>query len=178
MDSSDSMKGVLTSTPDHIDSGFITLVITFNRGLELFNQNEERWEKLPIRNEDDKYGNNLVHINIGRVLRNMTDQRLMATRHRVINYGENRHSIGFFFEPKHDAQIPVPNQDTQSPLTRDYGEWLVEVDKQFVEYSDENVGYCWVDEHGAVQCVDADGNSIAYDCNDGLYEQYLTGNDQ
>merc|ERR550525_1462064 len=102
---------VVTSTPDHIDSGFITLVITFNRGLELFNQRAERWERLPIQSEDDEDRNHLVHINIGRVLRNMTDQRLVATRHRVINYGENRHSIGFFFEPNYNAQIPV---------TRDY----------------------------------------------------------
>ena len=183
----------VTSTPDHMDSGFITLVIPFNKGmslplhyqcpafmciqlctgLEAYNEAKNQWEKLPLTNEDEMYGNNLIHVNVGRTLRNMTDQRLKATRHRVINYGEDRYSLAFFFEPNYDTPIPVGiNGELQN-----YGDWIVEIDKQFVEYSDLPVGMCWVgEEREGLQCVDPNNETIAYDHDDGLYEKFVDGN--
>ena len=143
--------------------------------MEAFNENENRWEKLPVKNDADMYGNNLVHINVGRVLRNLTDHKLKATRHRVINYGESRYSMAFFFEPNYDTPIQVkPNGGYQN-----YGDWIVEIDKQFIEYSDEKVGLCWVNktDHDKVQCVDHDNKEIDYSFDDGLYEKFLEGNE-
>eukprot|EP01084_Bolivina_argentea_P017336 32386_1 len=163
----------VTSTPDHVDSGFITLVITFNKGLEALNEVDNKWEKLPINNDIDTYGNNFVHMNVGRVLRNMTNERLKATRHRVINYGESRYSIAFFFEPSYDTVIPINEKGDYE----NYGPWLVEIDKQFIEYSDEKVGLCWYNKTiNGLQCVDHLNNPIDYNFDDGLYDQFAEGN--
>jgi len=173
-DRSDGGDLCVTSTPDHADSGFITLVITFQRGLEAFNEKQQRWEQLPVQNAHDIYGNNFVHMNVGRVLRNLTSNQLQATRHRVVNYGEHRYSIAFFFEPNYDTPVQVkPNGGYQN-----YGDWIVEVDKQFIEYSDEPVGLCWLNRtRSRLQCVDHMRNPISYDHDDGLYEKFIEGNE-
>merc|ERR1712154_231743 len=172
-DANDKKGFCVTSTPDHMDSGFITLVITFNEGLEAFNEEKGEWQKLPIKNKNDLYGNNLVHVNVGRVLRNMTDSKLKATRHRVLNHGESRYSIAFFFEPNYNAPVPVKHNGEN----QNYGDWIVEIDKQFIEYSDEKVGLCWFNKTiDDLQCVDHENNPIDYGFDDGLYEKFVEGN--
>ena len=129
-------------------------------------------------NGSDIYGNNLIHVNVGRLLRNITNGALKATKHRVINYGESRYSVGFFFEPNYDTRVEV-----EPGVYQNFGDWIVEIDKQFIEYSEEKVGLCWVNKaninsinQSGIECLDHEGNSIDYNHDDGLYQKFLDGN--
>lgn len=68
-------------------------------------------------------------LNTGDMMRRISNNRLIATPHRVINIsGKKRYSIPFFFDPSLDAQItPIVNRQ-ESPLYEPviYGDYLLE----------------------------------------------------
>ena len=49
--------------------------------------------------------NNLV-VNVGTLFSNITNNKLKATMHRVLDIGRERYSCPFFMSPKFDAKIP------------------------------------------------------------------------
>ena len=135
------------STPEHTDGGFLTLVITYQKGLQVedhatgkwYSANETATAALKIKKEDNGYKNGLV-VNIGETLSHMTNGYLRATRHRVQNMNEDRYSIAFFFEPQYHTKVI---NITDGHRIVEYGEFVVDFDKQFAEYSDEHVGMCF-----------------------------------
>ncbi len=107
---------------EHIDSTFVTLLITFGySGLEIQNENDE-WVKVAPR------PGSLV-VNIGDLLSRMTKRRFKATKHRVRDTGGDRYSVPFFFEPRADAQFEFPEKGDLGWIT--YGPWIVNYDRRF-----------------------------------------------
>ena len=85
------------TAPEHADSGFITLLSTFNYpGLQVEIDGEYKSIK-PMKNA--------VIMNIGETLQKISGHQIKATRHRVIDIGIERYSSPFFLEPKHSARI-------------------------------------------------------------------------
>ena len=73
--------------------------------------------------------NNLV-VNIGTLLSKITDYKLKATMHRVLDIGRERYSSPFFMDPKFSAKIPEnllsssEDQDSNSSVI-EFGVYLV-----------------------------------------------------
>jgi isopenicillin N synthase-like dioxygenase len=84
-------------TPEHADSGFVTLLNTFMfQGLQV-EINGEYKSVLPVHNT--------LVMNIGETLSKISGYRFKATRHRVLDIGCERYSSPFFLEPKFSALI-------------------------------------------------------------------------
>ncbi|KAK6187717.1 hypothetical protein SNE40_005679 [Patella caerulea] len=123
---------------EHSDSGFITLLSTFNfPGLQIKLESGE-WIDVPSR------PNSLV-MNIGDMLSKMTNGNLKATRHRVLEPLDERFSVPFFFEPNYAADVGyvldsflsenktvIDSPDKESRLK--YGPWLLKKMMEFTEY--------------------------------------------
>ena len=74
--------GKIISTPEHADSGYMTLLQTFDyQGLELLLDNI--WYQVP--NMED-----CLVVNIGETMTKMSNGRFKSTIHRVMDIGENR----------------------------------------------------------------------------------------
>ena len=85
-------------TPEHTDSGFITLLSTFMfPGLEV----EINGEYQPIKPVE-----NAIVVNIGDTLEALSGNQIKATRHRVRDIGIERFSSPFFLDPKFSARVP------------------------------------------------------------------------
>jgi isopenicillin N synthase-like dioxygenase len=85
-------------TPEHTDSGFITLLSTFMfSGLEV----EINGEFQPIKPVE-----NAIVVNIGDTLEALSGNQIKATKHRVMDIGIERFSSPFFFDPKFSARVP------------------------------------------------------------------------
>jgi isopenicillin N synthase-like dioxygenase len=87
----------------HRDIGVLTILLQDGiGGLEVLNHAEE-WVVAP------PLANTLV-INVGDMMRLMTNDRFLAAQHRVINrYGKERYSVPFFINPDYDATLaPLP----------------------------------------------------------------------
>lgn len=129
-----SDDGSLLSCSSHSDSGFITLLATFQySGLQLLTENGV-WSDVPPR------PGSLV-VNSGDILSKMTGNKIKATRHRVVDIGMDRYSCPFFFEPGFHSKIPLslPIENcavNESETSITYGPWLLEKMKEFAEYSD------------------------------------------
>ena len=88
------------TTPEHADSGFITLLSTFG------------YPGLQVKMPDGNYRsvkpekNNLV-VNLGALFSQITGYKLKATLHRVLDIGKERWSSPFFMDPCFDAKIPA-----------------------------------------------------------------------
>ena len=127
--------GKVLTTPDHTDSGFLTLLYTFHfSGLEVLTSSGD-WE--PVESRPQSWV-----MNIGDVFSRMMDGRFKATRHRVLDIGIDRYSIPFFFEPSYDGDIGLnwmskatgegPKHEVEK-----YGPWVLHTMKhikQFREY--------------------------------------------
>ena len=86
-------------TPEHSDSGFITLLSTFMfSGLEV----EINGEYQPIKPVE-----NAIVVNIGETLEVLSGNQIKATKHRVMDIGIERFSSPFFFDPKFSARVPT-----------------------------------------------------------------------
>lgn len=84
-------------TPEHADSGFLTLLNTFMyEGLQVEIDGEYRSIK-PVKNT--------IIMNIGEILSRISNYKIKATRHRVLDIGVERFSCPFFLEPKFSARI-------------------------------------------------------------------------
>lgn len=67
---------------------------------------------------------NTVSVHLGTVLEQMTEGRVRATPHRVLDLGTHRQSVGFFVEPSLATEIAAPR--TGSPYGATYGWHLQE----------------------------------------------------
>lgn len=86
------------TTPIHTDSGFLTLLSTFNYpGLQV-KIGEEYKSIRPMPNA--------IVVNLGDMISRITNYKLKATLHRVLDIGVDRYSSPFFFEPHYAASIP------------------------------------------------------------------------
>ena len=112
------------STPDHTDSGFITLLFQDDTGgLEAL-ATDGNWIDVPPRKDS-------IVMNLGDLLQHKSGGRLKATRHRVRAPHKSRISMPFFFEPRPDAL--VQNPDTHRSIR--YADFLREKIQSFGEYS-------------------------------------------
>jgi len=85
------------TTPEHSDSGFITLLTTFGYpGLQVLMDGEYKSIK-PVPNT--------IIVNIGDCLSKLTNYKLKSTYHRVLDIGVERFSAPVFFEPKYSAAL-------------------------------------------------------------------------
>ena len=118
-------------TPEHTDSGFLTLLTTFGYpGLQVPIDGVYKFVK--------PEPNNIV-VNLGDLFSHVTNFRLKATQHRVMDIGCERYSSPFFFEPKSSAVIPsnilnTAEEQTEPPVV--YGRWLATRMKRFGEWKD------------------------------------------
>lgn len=86
------------TTPEHCDSGFITLLSTLGYpGLQVMIDGEFKSVK-PVYNQ--------MVVNLGNILSRITNYELKATLHRVLDIGVERFSCPFLATPKYLAQIP------------------------------------------------------------------------
>ena len=87
------------TTPEHHDSGFLTLLTTFGYpGLQVEMADGEFKSILPVHNQ--------IVVNLGYTISRITNYKLKATKHRVLDIGVERFSSPFFFDPKYPAVIP------------------------------------------------------------------------
>lgn len=92
--------GKIVTTPDHMDSDFLTLLHIFDfPGLEVIGPDGE-WMAVPPRPD-------CLIMNIGVTFSRMMGGRLKATRHRVLDIGIDRFSVPFFLSPSYDSDIGV-----------------------------------------------------------------------
>jgi len=85
-------------TPAHTDSGFVTLLTTFGYpGLQVLVDGEFK----SIKPSPD-----CIVVNLGEVFQRITNFKLKATEHRVLDIGVERYSSPFFMDPKYSAVIP------------------------------------------------------------------------
>ncbi|MCB1138198.1 MAG: isopenicillin N synthase family oxygenase [Leptospiraceae bacterium] len=115
------------STPDHTDSGFLTLLFQDDcGGLEALSP-AGTWVEVPPRP-------GAIVMNLGDILSFMSDGKLKATRHRVRAPQRSRLSMPFFYEPKPLTKIPdVRQPDSRATIT--YAEFLREKILSFGEYA-------------------------------------------
>ncbi|CAK9042206.1 2-oxoglutarate-Fe(II) type oxidoreductase (Endocrocin synthesis protein D), partial [Durusdinium trenchii] len=86
------------TTPEHADSGFLTFLSTFGYpGLQVYIDGEYKSVK-PM--------SNTLVVNLGDTFARITNYRLKATYHRVLDIGRERYSSPLFLEPKYSARIP------------------------------------------------------------------------
>eukprot|EP00095_Tigriopus_kingsejongensis_P002555 maker-scaffold309_size213625-snap-gene-1.22 protein:Tk02555 transcript:maker-scaffold309_size213625-snap-gene-1.22-mRNA-1 annotation:"2og-fe oxygenase" len=128
--------GRVISTPAHADSGFLTLLQTFNYpGLEIEVNGE--WFAVPPNPET-------LVVNIGEQMAEMSNGRFKATVHRVMDIGATRYSMPFFYEPGVDSNInfkipnallPAGSQDKFDTSYYPYGTFLFFKLPIYAEYS-------------------------------------------
>lgn len=118
------------TTPEHCDTGFMTLLTTFGYpGLQVKIDGEFR----SIKPES-----NCLVVNLGETFQRITNFKMQATMHRVLDIGKTRYSSPFFVEPKYTAVIPsnmlLPEEEqTEPPIV--FGPWLMkELVKKYVEW--------------------------------------------
>jgi len=121
------------TTPIHTDSGFLTLLSTFNyHGLQVDIGDGVYKSVRPV--------SNTLVINLGDMLSRITNYKLKATKHRVLDIGVERFSSPFFFEPNYSATIPVSLVGNSATSTSEqdfiYGDWLIDKIREFGEYKD------------------------------------------
>jgi isopenicillin N synthase-like dioxygenase len=118
------------STPDHTDSGFVTLLIQDQTGgLEALGP-DGNW--FAIEPEPGT-----IVMNLGDILQAMSGGLLKATRHRVRAPDRSRISMPFFFEPEPDKKIPYPYDDSGAPRNHPvrYADFLRIKIQSFAEYA-------------------------------------------
>ena len=83
-------------------------------------------------------------MNIGDTFSRMLGGRFKATRHRVIDIGEDRYSVPFFLSPKFHGDIGVNflsqyTQEGHSHVPERFGPWVLHTmkhKKKYFEYTD------------------------------------------
>jgi isopenicillin N synthase-like dioxygenase len=114
------------TTPEHVDTCFMTLLSTFGYpGLQV--ETSEGVFKSILPKE------NTLVVNLGDILSRITGGLLKATKHRVVDIGVERFSCPFFLEPCYLARIPSNLSDKEAPDFI-YGEYCIEKNSYFGEY--------------------------------------------
>jgi isopenicillin N synthase-like dioxygenase len=114
---------------EHVDSGILTLLRQDSVGGLQARNAAGKWIDVP------PIAGSYV-VNLGGALQRWTNDRFVATPHRVLGNGAERHSVPFFFEPSVDAVIecvPSPAGDPPRYAPVRYGDYLVEAMQRFVE---------------------------------------------
>ena len=111
-------KGLPLATGRHTDAAGVSLLWQGQPGLQA-QAPDGTWRDVP-RLE------NCISVHLGTVLEIMTNGRVPATPHRVIDQGTPRQSVGFFLEPALGAQLaPVEAEadlsGTVASVTGTYG---------------------------------------------------------
>ena len=102
----------------HTDSSGLSLLWQREQGLQ-GQAPDGVWRDVPVQA-------NCVSVHLGDVLEVMTDGRVPATPHRVIDHGVARQSIGFFLEPRLDANLTsVLGGEVDDDLRGSYG-WALQ----------------------------------------------------
>ncbi len=111
----------------HVDTGFITLLAqTGVAGLQASTR-DGRWLDVPPADDG-------LTVNFGKLLERWTGERIRATEHRVVSYGEERFSIPFFYEPRVNAEIsPLPLAGSTQFEPFLYGDHLWAETTKFIE---------------------------------------------
>ena len=113
-----SKESLKLTTPEHTDSGFITILSTFGyEGLQVLH--EGKYKSI-------KPKKNYLIVNFGDILAKITNNKVKATKHRVIDIGIERFSNPFFFDPNYSAKIPNNLTDNKENKYIIYGEYLIE----------------------------------------------------
>jgi len=108
-------------TPEHTDTGFLTILSAFGySGLQVLHNGKYKTVKQK---------KNYLVVNFGDVLALITNNKLKATKHRVIDIGIERFSNPFFLEPNYSAKIPSKIINVESKnVDNDYiifGEFVI-----------------------------------------------------
>ena len=84
----------------HVDTTFFTILAQREAGLVVFNTKKQTWQRV-------RHIPNTLVVNTGEILRNMTNDTWLSTRHYALNVASDspRYSIPFFFCPT--AEYPV-----------------------------------------------------------------------
>jgi isopenicillin N synthase-like dioxygenase len=123
-------EGKLTfSTPSHVDSGILTLLLQDNTGgLQAMSADGEWRDIAPIPNT--------LVMNLGALLQTLTAGEVKATKHRVIAPTHERYSMPFFFEPSPDAVLKPCIHKTEKEQKKHgtYEDYLLKQMEPFAEY--------------------------------------------
>ncbi len=106
---SDGEQGPPLAAGRHTDVAGVSLLWQAQPGLQA-QSTDGTWRDVPAID-------NCVSVHLGNVLEIMTEGRVPATPHRVLEQGAARQSIGFFLEPALGAQLSTPD-----PLPNGSGE--------------------------------------------------------
>jgi isopenicillin N synthase-like dioxygenase len=129
--------GRVVTTPDHMDSNFLTLLSIFDyEGLEVKNTNDE-WIAVHPRPKT-------LIMNIGVTLSRMMGGRFKATRHRVMDIGIDRYSVPFFLSPSYNSDVGInfmSKYEKGGPehVPERYGPWVLHRIKHEVKYFEYRV---------------------------------------
>ncbi|XP_045203129.2 uncharacterized protein LOC123556455 [Mercenaria mercenaria] len=129
--------GKVLTTPEHMDSDFMTLLTPFDfGGLEIM-QADGKWAEVINRL------GSLV-MNIGVTFSRMLGGKFKATRHRVIDIGIDRYSVPFFLSPRFDGDIGVNYLSTytgEGPkhVPEKFGPWVLHRMKHEQKYFEYKV---------------------------------------
>merc|ERR1711892_314960 len=124
----------IISTPAHVDTSMLTLLCTFdNYGLQVLNKNNEWTWVIPKRDT--------LIVNLGVIMQNMTNGELCATKHRVIDLGQDRYPVPMFVEPHFDDVKYATNIRTETIWTGQtkplaYGVYNIMHGGRHAEYSE------------------------------------------
>lgn len=145
----------MLTTPEHADSGLLTFLATFNYpGLQVMIDGEYR--------SIDPVPNTLV-VNLGDTLARMSNYRLKATFHRVVDIGRERYSSPLFLEPKYSARIPLGLLSSERKSVAEdikdtdtmFGDWLVRrIMNSYIEWRNFEVPAARKEAVAAVQLTD------------------------
>ena len=123
------------TTPIHTDSGFLTLLSTFSYpGLQVDIGDGVYKSVRPVPQT--------LVVNLGDMLSRITNFKLKATKHRVLDIGVERYSSPYFFEPYYNARIPstiLENDQIDEKQEEGfiYGDWVIEkMTSSFGEFKD------------------------------------------
>ncbi|CAH1777587.1 unnamed protein product [Owenia fusiformis] len=125
----------LMTTGPHADSTYITLLATFdNWGLQM--QQDGEWIDVPPIKDS-------LVMNIGALMTELVGGRFKATIHRVVDLGEDRYSVPFFYSPNFDADISktYDGKEIERPgQYKKFGPWMLNRTSQFKEYATTDFG--------------------------------------
>ncbi|XP_052238008.1 uncharacterized protein LOC127849329 [Dreissena polymorpha] len=129
--------GKVVTTPEHTDSDFMTLLTPFHfGGLEVMQANGT-WAEVNTR------PGSLI-MNIGDTFSRMLGGRFKATRHRVLDIGEDRYSVPFFLSPKFHGDIGINflsqyTEDGDAHVPERFGPWVLYTMKHKKKYFEYKV---------------------------------------
>ena len=126
-----AQDGKILGCETHVDSGIMTILFQDSGGgLQVQNRHNFKWYDIP-------FSENSFVVNTGLALQYLTNNKFVATNHRVLFNKTKRISIPFFFEPSYDFYLnPNILKIKNKPLYKidNYEMFLKQSLKKFVEY--------------------------------------------